>query len=89
VVMVGALSAVLDLDEDMLLAAVEKRVPPKARETNLRGFARGREIVLRSGEAPRPGGKKSAGTRATGGKKPRAATARKGTGGKARSRRSR
>ncbi len=45
VVMVGALSAELDLDEDVLISGIEKRVPPKALEINIRGFQKGREVV--------------------------------------------
>ncbi len=45
VVMVGALSAELDLDEDVLISSIEKRVPAKAHEINIRGFQRGRQVV--------------------------------------------
>ena len=45
VVMLGALSAELDLDEDVLISSIEKRVPAKAHEINIRGFQRGRDAV--------------------------------------------
>jgi indolepyruvate ferredoxin oxidoreductase beta subunit len=48
VVMVGALSAELDLDEDVLISSIEKRVPPQAHEINIRGFQRGREAVRKA-----------------------------------------
>ncbi len=46
VVMLGALSTVIDLDEDMLLSGIEKRIPPRHLELNLRGFAQGRQAGL-------------------------------------------
>ncbi len=46
VVMLGALSVELDLDEDVLTSGIEKRVPTKALEINIRGFLKGRQAVL-------------------------------------------
>jgi indolepyruvate ferredoxin oxidoreductase beta subunit len=45
VVMLGALSALLDVDEAVWRAAIEERVPPKFVEMNLRAFERGRALV--------------------------------------------
>jgi indolepyruvate ferredoxin oxidoreductase beta subunit len=46
VIMLGALSAEVDLGEDVLISAIEKRVPAKSLEVNIQGFLRGRQTVL-------------------------------------------
>ncbi len=45
VVMLGALSALLDVDEAVWRAAIEERVPQKYLEMNLRAFERGRALI--------------------------------------------
>jgi indolepyruvate ferredoxin oxidoreductase beta subunit len=45
VVMLGALSALLDVDAAVWRAAIEERVPSKYVEMNLRAFERGRTLV--------------------------------------------
>jgi len=44
-VLVGALSKQLDIDEKYWLAAIEKMVPAKALEINIKAFYLGREVV--------------------------------------------
>jgi len=45
-IMLGALSVELDLDEDVLISSIEKRIPAKYLELNIRGFGKGRQAVL-------------------------------------------
>ncbi len=49
IVMMGAASRVIPLGHDSLAAAVERCVPKKTVETNLRAFAMGREVAERCG----------------------------------------
>jgi indolepyruvate ferredoxin oxidoreductase, beta subunit len=46
VVLLGALSALLDLPPDIWLQVIEARVPPKHLEVNREAFTRGRKAVL-------------------------------------------
>jgi indolepyruvate ferredoxin oxidoreductase beta subunit len=45
VVLLGALSAFLDVPQDTWLEVIEARVPPRYRELNRRAFLKGRELV--------------------------------------------
>lgn len=49
VIMLGALSAEVDLGDDVIISGIEKRVPPKALEINLQAFLKGRQAVLDAG----------------------------------------
>jgi indolepyruvate ferredoxin oxidoreductase beta subunit len=51
VVMLGALSAELDISEDFLINGIEKRLPPRVHEINVRGFLRGRKVAKEANEA--------------------------------------
>ncbi len=51
VIMLGALSAELDLGDDVIISGIEKRVPPKALEINIQAFIKGRQAVLDAGRA--------------------------------------
>jgi indolepyruvate ferredoxin oxidoreductase beta subunit len=51
VVMLGALSAELDIGEDFLINGIEKRLPRAVHEINVRGFLRGRKIALEASAA--------------------------------------
>lgn len=51
VVMLGALSAELDIGEDFLINGIEKRLPRAVHEINVRGFLRGRKIAMEAGAA--------------------------------------
>lgn len=44
-VLVGALSVFLPLDESVMLAVIESRIPEKIRAKNIEAFRKGREIV--------------------------------------------
>ena len=44
VVLIGAVSSHLPIDEDHWKKAIEERVPPKALEVNLEAFRKGREL---------------------------------------------
>jgi indolepyruvate ferredoxin oxidoreductase beta subunit len=46
VIMLGALSAELDISEDFLINGIEKRLPRAVHEINVRGFMRGRKVAL-------------------------------------------
>lgn len=45
IVMIGALSNLIDLKEDSLLSAIESSVPPKALDVNLQAFAEGKKLT--------------------------------------------
>jgi len=47
VIMLGALSRYLNLDESLWLKCIERRVPKKYLEVNIQAFKRGREAVKR------------------------------------------
>jgi indolepyruvate ferredoxin oxidoreductase beta subunit len=49
VVLLGALSRLLDIPEDRWLSALADRVPARHRDVNLRAFSAGREAALLSG----------------------------------------
>jgi indolepyruvate ferredoxin oxidoreductase beta subunit len=51
-IMLGALSVELDLDEDVLISSIEKRIPAKYLELNIRGFGKGRQAALDSLRLP-------------------------------------
>ncbi len=51
-IMLGALSVELDLDEDVLISSIEKRIPAKYLELNIRGFGKGRQTVLDATRQP-------------------------------------
>jgi indolepyruvate ferredoxin oxidoreductase beta subunit len=51
-IMLGALSVELDLDEDVLISSIEKRIPAKYLELNIRGFGKGRQVVLDATRQP-------------------------------------
>jgi indolepyruvate ferredoxin oxidoreductase beta subunit len=44
-VLVGALSAFLPLDENAFMQAIEKRIPEKIRKVNTDAFLKGKEII--------------------------------------------
>jgi indolepyruvate ferredoxin oxidoreductase beta subunit len=45
VVLIGALSSVLEIDEECWLNALSERVPPKALDVNIEAFNRGKELL--------------------------------------------
>lgn len=47
-VLVGALSVFLPLDEDLFLKAVDERVPEKFRKVNIEAFLKGRELIKKA-----------------------------------------
>jgi indolepyruvate ferredoxin oxidoreductase beta subunit len=49
VIMLGALSAEVDLGDDVIISGIEKRVPAKALEINIQAFLKGRQAVLDAG----------------------------------------
>jgi len=51
-IMLGALSVELGLDEDVLISSIEKRIPAKYLELNIRGFGKGRKAVLDASRLP-------------------------------------
>jgi indolepyruvate ferredoxin oxidoreductase, beta subunit len=48
VVITGALSVFLPVDEKIFLDVIEKRVPAKIREVNIRAFLKGRETIKKA-----------------------------------------
>jgi indolepyruvate ferredoxin oxidoreductase beta subunit len=48
VVLTGALSVLLPVEEKIFLEVLEKRVPEKVREVNIRAFLKGREIIKKT-----------------------------------------
>ncbi len=45
VVMLGAISEIMDISDESMKKAIENRVPPKTVEGNLKAFKRGKELV--------------------------------------------
>jgi len=54
-VLVGALSLFLEIDENIFLEVIDERIPERIREVNRKAFLRGREIVKDIQTAQEPG----------------------------------